>query len=187
MRRPATSGARCIFYDGEPPETVAKSDDVAAAIEAMRVGVVGTPTDVHNGVARLDFTTSRVDVLIVAGANPLYSMPPAWRTPEAFKKVPFVVWAGTVPDESAEAAHLLLPIHHPLESWRDNFPRAGVHGLGQPVMQPVFASRPLGDVLIGLANQSGASMPWKDTAEAVKTEFAKLGTGDAIRDSGPSL
>jgi len=105
-------------------------------------------------------------------------MPSAWRTLEAFKRVPFVVWMGTVPDESAECAHLLLPIHHSLETWRDTFPRAGVHGLGQPVMQPVVASKSLGDVLIGLANQSGgAPLPWKDSADAVKTEWARLGGG----------
>jgi molybdopterin-containing oxidoreductase family iron-sulfur binding subunit len=150
-------GRTMLFNQGEPPENVTKSDDVAAAVEAVRNG--------------------QVDVLVIAGANPLYSMRPAWKADEAFKKVPFVVWMGTVPDESADAAHLLLPIHHPLESWRDTFPRAGVHGLGQPVMQPVVASKPLGDVLIGLANQSGAPLPWKDTADAVKTEWAKLGGG----------
>ncbi len=173
-------GRTMQFYDGEPPESVTQSDDVAAAIEKARVGIVATSTGGHNGVASLEFASSRIDVLVLAGGNPLYSMPPALRANEAFKKVPFVVWAGTVPDESADAAHLLLPIHHPLESWRDTFPRAGVHGLGQPVMQPVFASKPLGDVLIALANQSGgAPLPWKDTADAVKTEWAKLG-GSAI-------
>ncbi len=172
-------GRTMQFYDGEPAETVAKSDDVAAAIEKLRIGIVGKSSGAVNGLADLEFTTSGVDVLLVAGAsNPIYSMPLAWRTTEAFKKVPFVVWAGTVPDESADLAHLLLPIHHPLESWRDTFPRAGVHGLGQPVMQPVFASKPLGDVLIAVANQSGgASLPWKDSAEAVKSEWAKLAGG----------
>ena len=172
-------GRTMQFNDGEPPEIVANSDAVAAAIEKIRIGIVGTSTGALNGVANLEFASSRVDVLVIAGAaNPLYSMAPAWRATEAFKKVPFVVWAGTVPDDSAEVAHLLLPIHHPLESWRDTFPRAGVHGVGQPVMQPVFAGRPLGDVLISLANQSGVgSLPWKDTAEAVKTEWAKLDGG----------
>jgi anaerobic selenocysteine-containing dehydrogenase/Fe-S-cluster-containing dehydrogenase component len=171
-------GRRMQFYEGEPPETVAKSDDVAAAIETIRIGIVTTSTGVHHGVANLGFASSRVDVVVIAGGNPLYSMPPAWRADEAFKKVPLVVWAGTVPDESADAAHLLLPIHHTLESWRDTFPRAGVHGLGQPVMQPVFASKPLGDVLIALANQSGdAPLPWKDTADAVRSEWAKLAGG----------
>jgi anaerobic selenocysteine-containing dehydrogenase/Fe-S-cluster-containing dehydrogenase component len=174
-------GRTMQFNQGEPPEVVAKNDDVAAAIETIRIGIVGRSSGALNGVAGLDFASSRVDVLMIAGANPLYSMPPAWRTSEAFKKVPLLVWMGTVPDESSELAHLLLPIHHPLESWRDTFPRAGVHGLGQPVMQPVVASRPLGDVLIGLANQSGgAPLPWKDTAEAIKTEWVKLaGATDA--------
>ncbi len=174
-------GRTMQFNDGAPPESVATSDRVAAAIEKVRIGIVGTSTGANNGVANLEFATSQVDVLVIAGGNPLFSMPQAWRTLEAFKKVPFVVWAGTVPDETAEAAHLLLPIHHPLESWRDTFPRAGVHGLGQPVMQPVFASKPLGDVLITVANQAGGTpLPWKDTAEAVKTEWAKLaGAKDA--------
>ena len=172
-------GRTMQFNDGEPPEIVANSDAVTAAIEKLRIGIVGTSSGALNGVGNLEFASSHVDLLVIAGApNPLYAMSPAWRANEAFKKVPFVVWAGTVPDDSAEVAHLLLPIHHPLESWRDNFPRAGVHGLGQPVMQPVFASKPLGDVLLSLANQSGgAPLPWKDTAEVVKTEWAKLDGG----------
>ena len=175
-------GRTMLFNRGEPPESVAKTDDLAAAIEAIRFGIVETSTGgVHNGITNLDFSSSKVDMVVFAGANPLYSMPPAVGINAALKKVPFVVWMGTAPDESAESAHLLLPIHHPLESWRDTFPRAGVHGLGQPVMQPVFASKPLGDVLITLANQSGgAPLPWKDTAEAIKTEWAKLaGATDA--------
>ena len=171
-------GRTMQFYDGEPAEIVARNDEMAAAIELLRIGVVGRSSGAVNGLANLEFESSSVEVLVVADANPLYSMPQTWRTLEAFKKVPFVVWAGTVPDETAEYAHLLLPIHHPLESWRDAFPRAGVHGLGQPVMQPVFASKPLGDVLITIASQSGgAPMPWKDTAEAIKGEWAKLAGG----------
>ena len=59
-------------------------------------------------------------------------------------------------------ANLLLPAHHPLESWRDTAPRAGIRGLGQPVMQPVFDSKPLGDILLSAAAKSVASakLPW---------------------------
>jgi anaerobic selenocysteine-containing dehydrogenase/Fe-S-cluster-containing dehydrogenase component len=147
-------GRTMQFFDGEPPETASRHNDITLALDAMRNG--------------------QVDVLVIAGSNPLYSMPPGWKAAEAFSKVPFVVWAGQVPDESANAANLLLPIHHPLESWRDIFPRAGVHGLGQPVMQPVFASKPLGDVLIAAAQAAGANAEWKDTAAAVKAEWVKL-------------
>ena len=147
-------GRTMQFSDGEPPDDASRHDDVTLALDAMRNG--------------------QVDVLVIAGSNPLYSMAPGWKAAEAFAKVPFVVWAGQVPDESAEAANLLLPIHHPLESWHDTFPRAGVHGLGQPVMRPVFPSKPLGDVLIAAAQAAGAQVAWKDTAAAVKAEWVKL-------------
>ena len=81
-------------------------------------------------------------------------MPPSARIAEALQKVPFVVWAGGVPDETAAMANLLLPAHHPLESWRDTAPRAGIRGLGQPVMQPVFESKPVGDILLDVGCES---------------------------------
>ena len=45
--------------------------------------------------------------------------------------------------------------------WRDTAPRAGVRGLGQPVMQPVFDSKPLGDILLAaaLAKPSSTKLP----------------------------
>ncbi len=150
-------GRTVQFLEGMPSEAVSGRDDIAAALDAMRGG--------------------GVDVLIViGGANLLYAMPPAWRAAEALAKVPFVVWTGGVPDETAGAAHLLLPVHHPLETWRDTNPRAGVYGLGQPVMQPVFDTKPLGDILIAAALESGSGgqLPWKNTAEAVKSEWLKL-------------
>ena len=83
----------------------------------------------------------QVDVLVIAAGNPAYSMPPAYAFKEASKRVGYVIWMGDVPDESADLANLLIPTHHPLETWRDTAPRAGVNGLGQPVMQPVYPSR----------------------------------------------
>ncbi len=146
-------GRTIQFSDSAPPEDLSTDDQVAAVLDAMRNG--------------------QVDVLVIAGSNPLYSMPPAWKAGEAFAKIPFVAWAGTVPDDSAQAAHLLVPIHHPLESWRSTFPRAGVYGLGQPVMQPVFASKALGDVLMDAARHF-AFFPWTNNTYAVKSEWLHL-------------
>ena len=67
-------------------------------------------------------------------------------TPQS-RRAGFVVWMNDMRDETAAVAHLLLPTHHPLESWRDSAPRAGIYGLGQPVMQPVYPSRQLHDIL----------------------------------------
>jgi molybdopterin-containing oxidoreductase family iron-sulfur binding subunit len=144
-----------LFFEGSPGEETSTPGEVDAAVDAMRGG--------------------EIDAVFVAGANPVFTMPAAARMAEALQKVSFVVWAGGVPDETAAMASLLLPAHHPLESWRDTAPRAGIRGLGQPVMQPVFDSEPLGDILLAAAaKSSSAKLPWTTTADAVKAEWLAL-------------
>ena len=81
-------------------------------------------------------------------------------------------------------ASLLLPAHHPLETWRDTWPRANLRGLGQPVMQPVFASRATGDILLAAAQAAGAGgLPGTTTEEAVKSgEYQNA--SEAVREAG---
>ncbi len=124
-------GKTIMFFEGAPAEDTSTPDEVDTLVDAMRGG--------------------EIDVAFIAGANPVFTMPLSARIAEALQKVPFVVWAGGVPDETAAMASLLMPAHHPLESWRDTAPRAGVRGLGQPVMQPVFDSKPVGDILLTAA------------------------------------
>ncbi|MGA7871720.1 MAG: molybdopterin-dependent oxidoreductase, partial [Candidatus Binatus sp.] len=148
-------GRTVMFFEGSPAEETSTPDDVDAVVDAMRDG--------------------NIDVALVAGGNPVFTMPPSARMAEALQKVPFVVWAGGVPDETAAMANLILPAHHPLESWRDTAPRAGIRGLGQPVMQPVFESKAVGDILLAAAAKSlSAKLPWATTAEAVKAEWLAL-------------
>jgi molybdopterin-containing oxidoreductase family iron-sulfur binding subunit len=125
-----------------------------------------------------------VDVLVVAGANPVFTTS---LFSEALKHVPFVVWIGGVPDETAEMAHLLLPCHHTLESWSEASPRLGVLLLGQPVMQPVFPTLPLGDILLASVHAAGVAtdtLPWESTQAAVEATWrelhAKLGGGTSF-------
>ena len=120
-----------------------------------------------------------IDVLVVAGGNPAFTMPVAQKFNEAIGKVGFVAWMGTVPDETAAAAHLRLPVDHSLETWHDTQPRAGVRGLGQPVMARVFDSRPLGDLLLTSAHAGGAKaeqVPWESAADAVNAAWQELGS-----------
>ncbi len=58
-------------------------------------------------------------------------------------------------DETASLCDLLLPQHHALERWDDAAPRAGVHGLMQPVMEPVFDTMATGDVLLKVSQKAG--------------------------------
>ena len=148
-------GKTIMFLEDSPAEDTSTPDEVDAVVDAMRAG--------------------EIDAVFIGGGNPVFTMPPSARIAEALQKVPFVVWAGGVPDETAAMASLILPAHHPLESWRDTLPRANIRGLGQPVMQPVFSSKPLGDILLAAAaKSSSAKPPWASTAEAVKAEWLAL-------------
>ena len=152
-------GRTMVFLDNAPPEPHSRPDDVRAVIQAIRDGLV--------------------DVVVVAGgANPAYSMPPSWDAQAAIRRAPFVVWLGDSPDDTADSAQLLMPTHHALESWRDSAPRAGVMGLGQPVMEPVVASRALHDILIASAHlgtgAAGQSIKAENAADAINAAWQDL-------------
>ena len=147
-------GRTMTFPAAAPPEAGSAPADVAALVRDMRDG--------------------KIDVLMIAGGNPIFTMPAEYHAAEALQRVPHVVWCGGVPDETAAMANLLLPTHHALESWRDTAPRAGINGLGQPVMQPVFESRALGDIMITSAKASRDALPWSNTAAAVKAAWFDL-------------
>jgi anaerobic selenocysteine-containing dehydrogenase/Fe-S-cluster-containing dehydrogenase component len=165
-------GRTMLFFNDAPMAPASPPSDVAALVDAM-----------HNGA---------VDVLLVGGANPIFSMPTASGIVDALHKVPFVAWCGIVPDETAGMANLLMPINHPLESWGDATPRAGIHDFAQPTMDRVFDTRPLGDVLLTSAHAAGAAagekIAWTTTADAVEATFRDLytargGAGAGFMDS----
>jgi molybdopterin-containing oxidoreductase family iron-sulfur binding subunit len=96
-----------------------------------------------------------VQLAIVHEANPAYSLPKAAGFEAKFKKVAFKVSTSLFLDESAALCDLLLPNHHALERWDDARSRAGVTGLMQPVMEPVFKSMATGDLLLKVAQKAG--------------------------------
>ncbi|HET7041160.1 MAG TPA: 4Fe-4S dicluster domain-containing protein, partial [Gemmatimonadales bacterium] len=88
---------------------------------------------------------------------------------ERFAKAGFKVSTAQVMDETAMASDLVLPNLHALERWDDTRPRAGVTGLMQPVMEPVFPGRHAGDVLLQSAKQVGGAVAAVATAADFKT------------------
>src|SRR3989454_1830117 len=100
-----------------------------------------------------DMAAGRVALLFLHGANPAHSLPGAFQ--QALGKVGYKVSFSSYLDETAAACDLILPDHHPLEQWGDSRPRAGVTALQQPVVQPVFDTRPTGDLILKLAGKSG--------------------------------
>jgi molybdopterin-containing oxidoreductase family iron-sulfur binding subunit len=104
-----------------------------------------------------DMEAGAVRILFVRGANPVHNLPKGVRFAEALQRVPFKVALSTYPDETAQLCDVVLPDHHPLETWGDAEPVRGTLALQQPVMDPVFDTRAAADVLIELARSDAAA------------------------------
>jgi molybdopterin-containing oxidoreductase family iron-sulfur binding subunit len=121
----------------------------------------------------LAMEAGRISLLLLAGVNPLFTLPEGARFEEALRKVPLVVSFASFPDETATAAHLVLPDHTFLEAWGDDEPWDGVRSLQQPVMRPLYDTRALGDVLLSVARRSGRAkaFPWEDFAAYLREQW----------------
>jgi anaerobic selenocysteine-containing dehydrogenase/Fe-S-cluster-containing dehydrogenase component len=126
-----------------------------------------------------------VRALFILRANPVFHLPPSWEFARALKAVPFVVSLSSFPDETGEAAHLVMPVHTFLESWGDHTPWTGIRGLMQPVMGPVFDTRHAGDVLLSLgrALKGRDAFPEEDFFEALRGSFG-ISPGKASPEAG---
>lgn len=115
---------------------------------------------------------SPVQVLLVAGANPLYTLPDTAATRKAFDRIPFIVSFSTYMDETAAYADIILPNHSPFERYQDVPTPAGMAhqaiSLASPVVDPLYDTRHTGDVFIqmakGLGGFMGEAFPWDDYA-----------------------
>ena len=96
-----------------------------------------------------------VDLLLVHGTDPAYTLPEQMMFAEALSNVGLTVSFASYMDETAARADLILPDHAPLESWGDHVPEVGVRGLMQPTINPLFDTKSTGDVLLSVASQLG--------------------------------
>jgi molybdopterin-containing oxidoreductase family iron-sulfur binding subunit len=114
-----------------------------------------------------------VELLVIYNVNPAFTLPDSIGFEEALKRVPFVVSFSSFMDETTELANLILPDHTALERWGDYIPREGVYGLIQPVMSPVFNTKPTGDVILSISKG----------IEGLKDRFTWSTFYDYLRDS----
>jgi len=104
-----------------------------------------TDSEMHSLSERME--KNEVELLLKSGSSEFYS--------PAEKNVPLKVALTSLPNGYTEPADLILPVHHFLEDWDAFSPRAGIVGLVQPGRQPMGESRPLGDILLQVAQSLG--------------------------------
>jgi molybdopterin-containing oxidoreductase family iron-sulfur binding subunit len=116
---------------------------------------MATPAELRALAERMN--SGGVSLLMVRGANPVFTLPKSSGFAAAMAKVPFKVSFSSYPDDTSELADLILPDHHSLEQWGDAEPVRGTISLQQPTMDPVFDTRATSDVLIAIAKKDPGS------------------------------
>jgi len=99
-----------------------------------------------------ELRSGQVSALFVAGTDLTHDLPDRETLAAAIGKVPLVVSFSEREDDFSSLAHFVCPDHHPLESWSDAEPVAGVISLLQPMLQPLGDTR---SILESLARWSG--------------------------------
>jgi len=133
-------------------------------------------------------------VLLVDGANPVFTAPAAWKVREALQKIPFIASFGSFLDETTGLADLILPDHSFLESWIDAVPESGsltaAASVAPPVMRPLHQTRAMPDVLLDVSRRLAKPLapPLPQTFdEMIGATFMKLppatAGGDAWADA----
>jgi anaerobic selenocysteine-containing dehydrogenase len=126
-----------------------------------------------------------VELLVIDGANPVFTAPGAWGVREALERIPFIVGVGCFLDDTTALADLLLPDHSPLETWAGSVPESGalssVVTVAPPAMRPIHTTRATPDVLleIGRSLRQPLALPWETFADFVRARFEQLVSKDA--------
>ncbi len=99
-----------------------------------------------------ELKAGKVAALFVAGTDLTHNLPDRESLATAIGKSKLVVSFAEREDDFSSLAHFVCPDHHPLESWLDAEPIAGVVSLLQPTLQPLGGTR---SILESLARWSG--------------------------------
>jgi len=148
---------------GSVGTTVTYSDP----IEADPVDQV---TDLRDLVA--DVNGGLVDVLLIAGGNPVYDAPADLRFGDALAKVAFSVHLSLYADETSAKCQWHIPEAHFLEAWSDARAFDGTASIVQPLVAPLYGGKSVHEVLAiiaGTAERSGYDIvreTWKASAAA---------------------
>lgn len=182
------SAKTSLVLAGGSAASTSEAQQLYAAVSCLNHALenVGTTVDLSRmrkpqsslvKMSKLSEVMAKVDlsVLFVYGSNPSYSLPGALNFKNSIKGVPLVVSFSSHIDETAEAAHLILPSNTGLEAWGDSRFSPGVYGLMQPSMMPVFNTRDFGDSLIKIGSTAGSLSAGADNfKEYLNASWKKL-------------
>ena len=122
------SNGTTISWDATNLTRQGIDSDFATLVSEMNQGTVGT--------------------LLIYDVNPVYDSPFSKKFKEGLAKVKTTVSFSGRLDETTELCKFILPSPHFLERWGDAQPRFGAISMMQPVIAPLFRTRPFEDSLL---------------------------------------
>ncbi len=103
-----------------------------------------------------------LNMLMIAQVDPLYQPTDQKHWQEWLSRIPQVVQFATLIDDTSPYADLVLPTTTYLEQWDITLPVPNLPfsqlGLQQPIVPPLNGARPIGDVLLQLATETGVTL-----------------------------
>jgi molybdopterin-containing oxidoreductase family iron-sulfur binding subunit len=159
---------RCVVVAGEyaRPEIHAVAHAINAALKNVGTTVTYSEPVEPNPMDQLaslrdlvgDLRAGKVDVLIVAGTNPVFTAPADLDFVGALQKAKFTVHLGLHADETAEYCEWHVPETHFLEAWSDARAYDGTLSIVQPLIEPLYPeSKSLLQILSAMAEKPGES------------------------------
>ncbi len=95
-----------------------------------------------------DMNAGKISTLLVYDVNPVYDNPATKNFKAGLEKVKTTVSFSNRLDETTELCKFILPSPHFLERWGDAEARTGNISMMQPVIAPLFLTRPFEDSLL---------------------------------------
>jgi MoCo/4Fe-4S cofactor protein with predicted Tat translocation signal len=122
-----------------------------------------------------DMANGLVGGVMVYDCNPVYTLADGKKFGEALAKLPLSVSFNGTLDETTEQCKYIIPSHHWLESWGDTEAVTGHISVIQPLINPLFKTRPFQTSLL---KWMGAVAP------VVATAAVKDSTGKPVAEKG---
>ncbi len=100
-----------------------------------------------------DIDAGKVDVLFIAGANPVYDAPADLDFAAKLDRVPLRIRLGLHTDETSERCHWHIPEAHPLEAWGDARSYDGTLSMIQPLIAPMYDGKTLHELVAAMSGK----------------------------------
>jgi molybdopterin-containing oxidoreductase family iron-sulfur binding subunit len=104
-----------------------------------------------------DMDSGAVDILVIAGGNPVFQFPADLKFREKLGKVGLRAHLGLYKDETAELCHWHVPQAHSLEMWGDCRAHDGTVTLIQPLIAPLYNGKSPSEFFAAFSSQPDRS------------------------------